>query len=261
MPTVSLQIKYKHGSKVVISPRDLLDAYFYGIDTKAKDGSVIPDNVYRSFILSAQQEIEKYLAIKICPQAIEETHNYHGDDWRNWSIIQTSYPVNEPISMTGYYGNQAHINVEDSWLVAKRSSDDLYHRAVWMLPNGIGNISHNPMITGGAQLMLNRSVNIEIPAYWLLRYVTGFNNIPMDLINMVGMLASMNVFNLLGDIILGAGIASQSIGVDGLSQSISTTSSAENSGYSARISMYMKQLKETLPRLKEHYTGIKFSVA
>ncbi len=258
---VRLSIKYSYDGVLVMSPFDLLDTYFYGIDTRAKDGSVIPDHVYRSFILSAQQEIEKYLAIKILPQVVEESHNYYGDDWKAWGLINTSYPVNAPISLVGYYGSQEHFRVEPSWLVSKRSSDDLFHRAIWMLPNGMGSINYNPLITGGAQLTLNRMSGFEVPAYWRVRYVTGFNVIPMDLVNMVGMLASMSVFNLLGDIILGAGIASQSIGIDGLSQSISTTSSAENSGYSARISMYMKQMKDTLPRLKEHYTGIKFTVA
>lgn len=261
MPTVQLQIKYTKGSKSILSPRDLLDLYFYGIDTRAKDGSVIPNHVYEAYILAAQQEIEKYLAIKICPQVIEEDHNYIGADWAQWGLIQTSYPVNDTILLAGYYGNQKHLNVPDGWLKSKKSSDDLYHRCVWLIPNGTGQYSHSPLVLGGITPMLSQDSSRNIPDYWKLRYITGFNHIPMDLYNMVGKLAAMNVFNLLGDLILGAGIASQSIGVDGLSQSISTTSSAENSGYSARIQMYVKDLKEGLPRLKEHYTGIKFTAA
>lgn len=58
---------------------------------------------------------------------------------------------------------------------------------------------------------------------------------PMDLINLTGKLATFGPLGIAGDLILGAGIAAQSIGVDGLSQSISSTSSATNAGYGARI--------------------------
>ena len=73
------------------------------------------------------------------------------------------------------------------------------------------------------------------PNYWHAKYLTGFKKIPNDLLNVLGMLASINVLNIAGDIILGAGIASYSLSLDGLSQSISSTSSATNSGYGARI--------------------------
>ena len=63
-----------------------------------------------------------------------------------------------------------------------------------------------------------------------------------------------------GDLILGAGIAAQSIGVDGLSQSISSTSSATNAGYGARIIQYQKEIAETVKRIKLIYDEIKFVV-
>ena len=260
MPSISLQILYTKGSKAVLSPRDLLDLYFYGINTRAKDGSTIPNHVYEAVIAAAQQEIEKYLAIKICPQVIEEDHHYHGSDWMNWGLIMTSYPVKDTIGLAGYYGDQKHLTVPKGWLKSKMSSDDLYHRSVWLIPNGTGQYSNAPLVLGGITPILSSDRTGVLPDYWRMRYVTGFDIMPMDLVNMVGKLAATNIFNLLGDLILGAGIASQSIGVDGLSQSISTTSSAENSGYSSRINMYIKELRTGLPRLKEHYTGIKFTV-
>ena len=67
-------------------------------------------------------------------------------------------------------------------------------------------------------------------------------------------------FNIGGDLILGAGIASMSLGIDGLSQSVATTSSAENSGFSSRIIMYNKEIKSTLEKLKGIYKGINFTV-
>jgi hypothetical protein len=75
----------------------------------------------------------------------------------------------------------------------------------------------------------------------------------------LGKMASIGLFNQLGDLILGgAAIASKRIQLDGLSESVNTTMSAENSGYSARIRMYVQELKESWATLEPKYFGIAF---
>lgn len=239
-----------------MTPRDLIDMYFYGIDTVARDGSTIPDHVYIAYIMAAQQEIEKYLSIKLVKQVVEENHTYYGTDWENWNLIMTSYPVNTAVSLAGYYGNQLHLTVPPAWLVAKKSSDDLYHRSCWLVPNGIGNLQQSTAFFGGIVPYIRIGGTSTVPDYWKLQYVTGFEKIPMDIYNVVGSLAACNIFNILGDLVLGAGIASTSISLDGLSQSIASTSSAENSSYGARMVLYLKAIDKSLPRLKEYYKGI-----
>ena len=85
--------------------------------------------------------------------------------------------------------------------------------------------------------------NRQIGSYWRVGYITGFgcSELPYDILEVIGKTASMNIFNMLGDIILGAGIASQSISIDGLSQSISSTASATSAGYGARLINYNKE--------------------
>ena len=51
-----------------------------------------------------------------------------------------------------------------------------------------------------------------------------------------------------------------SLGVDSLSQSISSTSSATNAGYGARVIGYQDQIKNTLPTLISKYGGFTCSV-
>ncbi len=63
------------------------------------------------------------------------------------------------------------------------------------------------------------------------------------------------------DLIIGAGIANQSVSVDGVSQSIGTTQSAMFGGASARIEAYNKDLKEVLlPALRMRFGGIRLVV-
>ena len=65
--------------------------------------------------------------------------------------------------------------------------------------------------------------------------------------------ASIGILNIAGDLIAGAGIATKSVSVPGLSQNIGTTSSATNSGYGARIGEYQKELKAMIPNLRRYY--------
>ena len=51
-------------------------------------------------------------------------------------------------------------------------------------------------------------------------------------------------------------LASYSLSIDGLSQSISTTNSATNAAFGARIINYQKEIKDSLSKLKTYYRGI-----
>lgn len=256
--TVSLDINYSKNLPVVISPRDLFDIYFYGVTTRAADGSSIPDNVYLMYIQAAQAEVERYLGIKLVRQVVEEDHHYHGSDWNNWNVIQTSYPVNSPVSLTGFYGKSNHITVPSNWLISKKSSDELFHRSVWLVPNGQGNLGQNTSFFGGVTpfTMIGGSVNSSVPDYWKLRYITGFNKIPMDLFQVVGTLAACSIFNILGDLTGTLGLSATSISLDGISQSVSASAFP---GYKYRIDMYLTFLKDTVPRIRDHYRGILFT--
>lgn len=79
------------------------------------------------------------------------------------------------------------------------------------------------------------------------------SSVPADIRQLVLILASMLPLAVAGDLIAGAGIASISTSMDGLSQSINTTSSATNSGYGARILELRKQADALLAALRSRY--------
>lgn len=82
--------------------------------------------------------------------------------------------------------------------------------------------------------------------------------VPQDLLYCVGLLAAMLPLDIAGDLIAGAGIASKSIGVDGLHASVNTTSSATNSGYGARVLQFERELKVRIPALLAKYRSLNF---
>jgi hypothetical protein len=80
------------------------------------------------------------------------------------------------------------------------------------------------------------------------------DTLPSNIKHMIGLKSACNfILQVAGDLILGAGIASSSIGIDGLSQSIQTTSSAMYSGYSSRIDYYEKQYEALRAAVKAEY--------
>lgn len=79
------------------------------------------------------------------------------------------------------------------------------------------------------------------------------HTIPAGLIQAIGFVAAALPLDTAGDLIAGAGIGSFSIGVDGLSQSVATTSSATNAGYGAKLISYKTQVKQIINSYKSKY--------
>lgn len=76
---------------------------------------------------------------------------------------------------------------------------------------------------------------------------------PDSFLQAASIVAAMTPLDTAGDLIMGAGIASTSISVDALQQTINSTASPTNSGYGARILSQRRQLKELVASLKARY--------
>tara|TARA_Y100000592_G_scaffold100264_1_gene179445 strand:- start:5428 stop:6396 length:969 start_codon:yes stop_codon:yes gene_type:complete len=115
----------------------------------------------------------------------------------------------------------------------------------------------------GAKVRASGSDFIEIsvstaPSTGDMQISYSVNDVDHGILRAVGLLSAMLPLNIAGDLIAGAGIATQSISIDGLSQSVGTTSSATNSGYGARVIQFNKELKELMTTLRAKYKIIGF---
>jgi len=86
------------------------------------------------------------------------------------------------------------------------------------------------------------------------------HTVPLNLIRAVCYVAGCLPLDIAGDLIAGAGIAQQSLSVDGLTQQINTTASATNAGYGARILSYKRQINDMMKALRQKFNRIKFGV-
>ena len=168
------------------------------------------------------------------------------------------------MALTGMLNKMEQIIYPQEWLMYEEDYDRIGKRRMSVVPTGASTtIANSDVILTGITTQIGFQKFTNIPDYWSIQYITGFdlNNMPTDLINVVGKLASTNILNIAGDLILGsAGIASMSLGIDGLSQSISTTASATSNGYMARVLQYTKEIQESVKRLKLVYDQPKFMV-
>jgi len=257
---LNLSSKYRKNEGLVLSPSELQSTYFYGINILDKSGKELSQETYRFFIQAAQQEVEKHLGIRLSKQIITESLDFYGDEFRSFGFIQTTYPVVKPLKLVGYLGQVKQLEYPGEWLSCRSTSDgETYYRRIFIIPTQNTTISQSgvSMLYSGVLPNIGMLNWNHLPNYWTATYCTGFEKIPRDIVDVVGKLASVGIFNIAGDLVLGtAGIANYSLSIDGLSQSIGTTSSAENSAYSARILMYNKEIKETLKKLENYYRNI-----
>lgn len=257
---MNLESSFSINGGLAMTVSQLRDIYMWGVRVQNQAGEELPDNIYEFYIKSAQKELEDILNIKLAPQVIEETRDYNYCDYATYGFLRCSYPVARPFWLKGLFGTAEQIEYPKDWLSTKRSNEipEMFYKNLYLIPNQGGYTQSNAAgvafngIFGANLIWRSRTY---IPNYWRVRYLTGFTEIPADLLNVIGKAAAINVFHIAGDLILGAGIASFSLGVDGLSQSISSTSSATNAGYGARIIGYQDDIKKLLPVLQAKYGG------
>lgn len=260
MPTLTFDFKYHKNEDLVISPIELQSLYFYGITIQDRSGKELSLEVYKHFIGAAQQEIEKYLGIKLNRQIIRENLDFMGDEFKEFGYIQTTYPVVKPMKLTGFLGQVKQLEYPSQWLCSRKTSDgETYYRRIFIVPAQNAEISSSgvSILYSGVLPNVGMLGMRYIPNYWSIEYCTGFDKIPQDILDVVGKLASLGIFNIAGDIALGqAALANYSLSIDGLSQSIGTTNSATNAAFGARIINYQKELKDSLSKLKSYYRGV-----
>lgn len=215
----------------------LKDTYFFGIPLTDMDGNTIQDSVLEFYIKRGIKQMEKELDIVIEPQTFTERYDFYLDQWRGWAYFRLKHrPIISVQSFKVKFGDQPVFDVPLEWLRIESNAGQIH--LFPQLGQFGGTLAIDKAYTLAPILLAVRFA----PQLFEITYTAGMNEVEEDLADAIGMIAAIQVFNIFGDLVIGAGIASLSISVDGISQSIGTTSSAENAAYSARIIMYKREL-------------------
>lgn len=240
----------------VLSVQDLKTNFLFGIDLTDDAGVPYPDSLFAFYIQAAVAQVEMEFDIIVKPTVIEaEAHDFIKRDYDKYvftvldfrpivSVERVELVLPTEVRVIDYDPNsfQVDFNAGTLEIVPGSGQITLGQTGAFL-----------PLVFGG-QDYLPRTIRVWYTAGISDRTVRGRHGVPANLVEYIGMLASEGPLGIAGDLIVGAGIASQSISMDGLSQSVNTTSSATNSGYGARIQQFQKRRKELKSAIKAAFS-------
>jgi len=287
VPTITLLSLVDKNLSSPFTVQDLKDKYLAGLP--------IPDSITNDtlqfFVDASITEIESFLGLKISKQIIEESKDFFRDDWVQWGYVGTTYPVICPLSLLGFLGTVQQITYPTNWLSSKKTSDGKwYSRMIHIVPTANSTASE-ALIYSGIVPQIGYMGSKNIPNYWRIKYTTGWDKPPLDIINAIGMLSASKVLGVISDALMvgqvrqtvnaqgqtvltnnggqfqgmGLGIASKSISLDGLSQSTSSYVNGQTSVWGARLKQYADMLDCSKPgtlmsRLYDNYAALTMGV-
>lgn len=251
----------------IITAQQLRDWYLFGVNLQDDNGNAIDDATLEHYITAAMRWLEAEIpGLLLSPTTITaETHDYYYDDYLHFGFVQLKYfPVTDVSRYAIQFPLQTQVLAFDpTWINVNYESGQ-----VNLIPSQ-GSLSAVIIGAGGSFLPLLYGSLEFVPDLIKIDYTAGFDaaddpgniTVPENIMDLVGMKAALGPLNLVGDLVAGAGVASKSLGIDGISQGISTTASAENMAYSAKMKDWQGKIKDELPRLRRYYQGIQFVTA
>lgn len=257
----------------IVTVKQLQATWLFGVKIRDKEtGADFSDDAYQNAIDTAIGLLETYLDISIGPvRNYVEYKDYRLNDYAEFGYFHLdNFPI-ESVSRIrlvyfrnddGEVDNVQSLEIPKSWWRV-----NAHDGIIRLVPNGKmpGNLAYG---AGGFFPEVFRLP--MIPHAWEITYDYGFCSgmVPVLLNQAISMIAAIICLITAGHLILGAGIAGTSISLDGLSQSINTTQSAENSGFSSTIKDISDKLYGTtkddpfaiLKMLKNYYKGASITI-
>jgi len=239
-----------------ITPDWLKEVWLWRIPIEFDDDK-LSDEAIQFYIDSAISRAELLLNIDIRPKVIEqETYDYRVEEWMGgYGYVQLNHRPAVSIESLDLNVITSVIHIPNEWIQLKKKSAQ------------INLIPYYGMLASAAignQMLLFMplmSSSNYIPQILRCSYTAGIGDdedAPDLLAQLIAMNATTGVLNVLGEIALGgqAALAGYSIGIDGLSQSVSTTASAENAAYGGRIRQMEREMSEVVKTLRQYYYGL-----
>lgn len=239
-----------------ITPDWLKEVWLWRIPIEFDDDK-LTDEAIQFYIDSAISRAELLLDISIRPKTIEnETYDYRIEEWMSgYGYVQLNTRPAIEVSALELNIITQQIQIPAEWVQLKKKSAQInlipYYGTL-----ASANIQNQMLI-----FMPLMSNSMYIPQILRVSYTAGIGeneDAPDLLAQLIAMNATTGVLNVLGEIALGgqAALAGYSIGIDGLSQSVSTTASAENAAYGGRIRQMEREMTEVVKTLRQYYYGL-----
>lgn len=231
--------------------------FLFGVDLRDGDGNELSDETLAMYLAMSISYIEHTLNVPILPKKITQRVDYDHASYRQHMFLQFEvYPIREICSVKLKFTDRVFIDFPDTWWRLYENSGQIQ-----MLPD-VSTLS--AVLIAQAGQLLPRAISGKFaPQLLEAETIVGLaddNDCVPPLINQaIGLYSAIYLLQMIGDIGPGggAGLTSQSLSLDGMSQSIATAISATNNLYGATIAAYKQQLDKTvMPLLRKKYKRI-----
>lgn len=266
----------------IITADDMRHTYLWGIDATASDVQMtsFEDEQFDFFIAEALEDFETFLTIDIRTRVYKtrpEIHNptmIRGAVWRegvDYTDEEDSYSFDPMQWQNRGFLQLRHTPIQSLQRVVMNNQLqgvvlDLLDKKWVRVNKKIGQLNFFPT-TGqpygpfAVGVLPWRMFGGRFPNGYEVDYTTGYLNsdfIPRGLRSVIGKWACIKCLASIGDGLL-AGFSSQSVSLDGLSESFSSTQSATSAFFGARIKQYQEEVKQWLSKNRYKYGAIPLS--
>ncbi len=262
------------------TPDDMRYTMMFGIDSVGSDiaQSEWEDEQFRQIVLEAIGEFEDYLTMDILRkkyatnpddnliqsrlwrEGVDYTHeddpyDFDPNLWQDYGFIQLRHwPVIKVTRAKWLSPVRGEIMdmVDNNWIRIHKQFGQLR-----MFPQG--GFTFGPYSVYGP--LWTNQYSKRYPGAFEFDYETGFKNaglVPEGLRSTIAKYATIKTLAVIGDGLL-AGFSSQSVSLDGLSESFSSTQSATSAYFGARIKQYSDEITAWLERNRYKFAPIPIS--
>lgn len=233
----------------VLTVQELKDRYAWGLLDLFQDGNgnPFPDRLYVHYIRYGMSKFEANTRLRLLPTPFEEFHDHMqaGNMSEPLMFLMDEFPIlSLPVPEVALnLPGDAPQTFPAEWIRVNKLEGEIY-----IVPTSS---------SSGFKLTSNGLRGRFIPQAYRVRYFAGFElgKLPTNIVDIVGKEAASGPLNIGGDLVGGAAIASQSMSLDGLSQSVNTTSSPTMAGFGARLIQYNNELKRDYPIVTNFWRG------
>ncbi len=203
---------------LVITPEELKKSYLWGWDVKDGQGNSIPDDLFRTHIQAAQNRVELATDLILTPTEFEDRYDYYVREYSNFGYITLYHrPVLELQKMEIVFQDFSVFTFPNEWLRVNKNEGQ-----VQIFPT-FGVIGSLMISKGGDWMSVFLRRWTYAPQLWRIIYTAGYEEgkVPFVIKDIVAKEAVVGVSETFLDLVVGPGVGSQSISVDGVSKSTS----------------------------------------
>lgn len=241
-------------------------AYMFGLSvTDPRTNKPIGDEFYENAIQSAMAQVEQELDIAIFPRLEVEHQDYHSENFNSYMYTHVyKRPIIQVENLKMEMSGRGIYSYPSKWWTVYNLSGHIEIMPTPLMQSGNnfmgGSVYPYPVASvirpGTGKTFAPQMIHVEYIAGLLPRKHGAYNRqweMPATLEKMILKVAVREIFQLWGRLLIQPGLASTSISMDGISQSMGTTQSAMYGAVSADITQINADIAELKKALKGYF--------